>query len=154
MNFIRDPLSAYVEVMVFASTRLRVRHWGEAAVMGLILIVAAGVVFVCDRWLKKHRLSFAAGALVSFLVLGMVVGGMGLLLSLPRLPSSLRDTFPVVCVGSPAFILTLGLLISFGSRLRHRRPIAGVGILLWAWLFSAYFFFVTFIVFFRYLVVS
>lgn len=154
MNFVREQLSAYVEVMVFAATRLRLRHWSEAAVIGLILIVALGVIFLCDRWMKNYRLRFAAGAVLSSLVLSLAVGVMGLLLSLPRLFSAVRDTFPVVCIGSPAFILTLGLLISFGSRLRHRRPLSGLAILLGAWLLSAYIFFATFIVFFRYLVVS
>ncbi len=150
VNFIRDNFSAFLEWMLGIPANFQIRsvnEVGEAAFLIFVLVLPLGVMFLCDRLMKKHKPGFIGGVLLTFLVLSLALGLMGFLLSIPRLSSSVYDTFPVLCVGSPVFNLILSVIASFGSRLRNHHPIAGILLLLGAGLLFAYIFFTTFIVF-------
>ena len=146
-GFIKDNFSAFLEVMWFIPSEIQIRDWYEAALLVFILVVALGVIFLCDRLLKKYNPGFATGALLVFLLLSLTLGLTGLILSIPRLPSSMYNTFPVLCIGSPVFNLVLGVVASLGHRLRNHRPIAGTLLLCGAGFLFAWVLFTTFILF-------
>ena len=156
LNFIRDNFSAFVEVMLLIPSRFQI--WSvfrirsasdviEAVVLVFALALPVGVIFLCDRWMKKYKLGFRASVLLAFLVLSLALALPGLLLSIPRLPYSMTDTFPIVCVGSPVFILVLSVIASLSSRLRNHNPAAGILLLIGAGLLFAYILFTTLTVF-------
>ena len=149
VNFIKDNFSAFLEWMLFIPSEIQIQSVdvGEAAVLVLILVLPLGVIFLCDWLMKKHKPGFVGGVLLTFLVLSLTLGLTGFLLSIPRLSSSVYDTFPLLCIGSPVFNLIPSVIVSFGSRLRNHHPIAGILLLLGAGLSFAYIFFTTFIVF-------
>lgn len=149
MNFIKDKFSAFVELMLFIPSEIQIHSVGvgEAVVLVFILVVALAAIFLPARWMRKHNLGSTASILLTFLVLSLVLGLTGLLLSIPRLSSSMYDTFPVLCIGSPVFNLVLGAIAALGHRLRSNQPIAGTLLLCGAGFVFAYLLFITIIMF-------
>jgi len=147
INLIRDNFSAFVNAMLIIPSELQVQSVGEAAVLVIILVVALAAIFLSARWMKKHNLGFTASILLTFLVLSLTLGLTGFLLSIPRLSSSVYDTFPVFCIGSPVFNLVLSVIASLGHRLRNNHAKAGTLLLFGVGLLFAYVLFTTFIVF-------
>ena len=136
--------------MLFIPSRFQIRYVndaGEAAVLVIVLGLAVGVVFLSARLMKKYRLGFPASVLLTFLVLSLTLGLIGFLLGISRLSSSLYTTFPVLCIGSPVFNLTLSVIVAWGHRLRNHRPITGTLLLGSTGLLFAYILFTTFILF-------
>ena len=157
ISFINDNFSAFVEVMFIIPSRFQIRYVndvGEVALLVFALALPLGVIFLCVRLMNKYNLRFTASVLLAFLVLSLTLGLTGFLLSIPRLPSSMSDTFPIVCVGSPVFNLILSVIASFGSRMRNHHPIVGILLLLGAGFLFAYVFFTTFIVFLLHLTIT
>lgn len=149
INLIKGNFSAFVEVMLFIPSELQIQYVGvgEAAVLVFILIVALAAIFLSARLMKKHNPGFTASVLLTFLVLSLTLGLTGFILSIPRLSSSVYNTFPVLCIGSPVFTLVLSVIASWGHRLRSNKPIAGTLVLFGAGLLFAYVLFTTFILF-------
>ena len=149
MNLIKDNFSAFVQAMLFIPSEFQIQSVGvgEAAVLVFILVVALAAIFLSARWMKKHNLGFTASVLLTFLVLSLTLGLTGFLLSIPRLSSSVYDTFPVLCIGSPVFNLVLSVIASLGHRLRSNHPIAGTLILYGVGFLFAWILFSTFIMF-------
>jgi hypothetical protein len=147
VEFIKDKFSTFVEEMFFIPSEFQIWYWSEVAVLVFILVLALGVIFLCDRWMKIYKLRFAASVLLTFLVLSLTLGLTGFLVSIPRLSVSVFDTFMVVCIGSPIFNLVLGVIASFGSRLRNNHPIPGALLLFGAGFVFGYVLFTTFILF-------
>src|SRR3990172_1177817 len=85
INLIKDNFSTFVEVMFFIPTRFKVWYWSEAVVLIIILAVAVGVIFLCDRLMHKYNLGFTASVLLTFLNLSLTLGLTGILLSILRL---------------------------------------------------------------------
>ena len=151
INLIRDNFSAFIEVMLFIPFRFQIRYVndaGEVAVLVVVLGLAVGVVFLSARWMEKYSLGFTASVLLTFLVLSLTLGLTGFLFSIPRLSSSLYDTFPILCIGSPVFNFVLGVIASLAHRLRSNQPIVGTLLLCGTGFVFAYVLFTTLVVFF------
>ena|SRR3990172_6603385 len=148
INLIKENFSTFVEVMVFIPSRFQIWYWEEAAVLVFILAFALGVVFLCDRLIKKYDLGFTTSILFTFLVLSLTLGLTGFFLSIPRLNLNPSAPFLIVGIGSPVFNLILGVVATLGNRLRNHHPIAGTLILYGVGFPFAYLLFTTFAVFF------
>ena len=147
LDIIKDHFSAFVEAMLFISSELQIWNWYEAALLVIILGVALGVIFLCDHLMRKYNLGFPASVLLAFLILSLSLGLTGILLSIPRFSVSAFDTFLVVFIGSPVFNIALGVMASWGSRLRKINPIAGTLILCGAGFLFSWILLTTFIMF-------
>jgi len=149
IDLIKDKFSAFVELMLFIPSEIQIQSVGvgEAAVLVFSLVMAVAAIFLSARWMRKRNLAFTASVLLTFLVLSLTLGLTGFLVSIPRLSVSVFDTFIVVCIGSPVFNLVLGVITSFGSRLRNNHPIAGTLLLFGVGILFAYVLFTTFIFF-------
>jgi len=147
INLIKENFSTFVEVMVFIPSRFQIWYWEEAAVLVFILAFALGVVFLCDRLIKKYDLGFTTSILFTFLVLSLTLGLTGFFLSIPRLNLNPSAPFLIVGIGSPAFTLVLSVIASLGHRLRNNHAKAGTLLLFGVGLLFAYVLFTTFIVF-------
>ena len=148
INLIKDNFSTFVEVMFFIPTRFKVWYWSEAVVLIIILAVAVGVIFLCDRLMRKYSFEFPASVLLAFFVLSLTLGMTGVLLSIPRLFVYVSEPFLLICIGSPVFNLVLGVFAALGHRLRNNHPIAGTLLLCGVGLLFAYLLFTTLAVFF------
>lgn len=147
INLIKENFFTFVEVMFFIPSRFQIWYWHEAALLVFILALALGVVFLCDRLMKKYNLEFIASALLTFLVLSLTLGLTGFFLSIPRLDLNPSAPFLIVGIGSPVFNLILGVVATLGNRLRNNHPIAGTLILYGVGFPFAYLLFTTFAVF-------
>ncbi len=147
IDVIKDHFSAFVETMLFISSELQIWNWYEAALLVIIMGVALGVIFLCDRLMRKYNLGFPASVLLAFLILSLSLGLTGILLSIPRLSVSAFDTCLVVFIGSPVFNIALGVMASWGNRLRVNHLIAGTLLLCGAGFLFAWVLITTLIVF-------
>jgi len=144
MNFIKDNFSAFLEAMMFIPSEFQIWYVSEVAVLVIILVLALGVIFLCDRLIKKYNLGFTASVLLTFLILSLTLALTGLIISIPRLYLSAFDFFLVVGIGSPAFNIVLSMIATLGNRLHKNYPIAGTLLLcgvgfLFAWILIATF---------------
>jgi hypothetical protein len=149
MNFIKDNFSAFVEAMFFIPSEIQIQYVGVGgvAVLVFVLVVALAAIFLAARRMRKHNLRFTASVLFTFLVLSLTLGLTGFFLSIPRLRDGVSYTFPIVCIGSPVFNLVLGVVASWGHRLRNNRPLAGTFLLFGAGILFAYVLFTTILLF-------
>src|SRR3990172_3667064 len=125
MDFLLGYFSVFFEVMFFIPTRLKVWYWHEAALLGLILAVALGVIFLCNWLMKKYNLGFTASVLLTFLILSLTLGLTGVLLSIPRLDLNPSIPFLIVGLGSPVLNIALSLVAALGNRWSQNYPKAG-----------------------------
>ena len=147
MNFLIGYFSVFFEVMFFMPTQFQVWYWSEAALLVFILVVALGVIFLCDRLVKKYNLRFAASVLLTFLVLSLTLGLTGFIVSIPRLDLKPLVPFLIVGLGSPVFNIVLGVVAALGNRLSQNHPKASAFILFGVGLLFAYVLLTTFAVF-------
>ena len=147
MNFMKGHFSAFIEVMLLIPSEFQIRYVSEVVVLVFILALGLAAIFLCDRLMTKYSLGFAASVLLTLLILSLTLGLTGFLLSIPRLSSSVYDTFPLLCIGSPVFNLILSVIASLGHRLRNNHAKAGTLLLFGVGLLFAYVLFTTIIMF-------
>jgi hypothetical protein len=148
MDFLIGHFSVFFEVMFFIPTRFQIWYWSEAALLGLILAVALGVIFLCNWLMKKYNLGLTASVTLTFLILSLTLGLTGFLLSIPRLDLNLLAPFLIVSLGSPVFNILLGVVATLGNRLSRNHPKAGTLLLVGVGTLFAYVLLTTFAVFF------
>jgi len=137
MDFLIGYFSVFFEVMFFIPTRFKVWYWHEAALLGLILAVALGVIFLCNWLMKKYNLGFTASVLLTFLIL-----------SIPRLDLNPSIPFLIVGLGSPVLNIALSLVAALGNRWSQNYPKAGTLFLFGVGILFANVLLTTFAVFF------
>jgi hypothetical protein len=148
MDFLIGYFSVFFEVMFLIPSQFKIWYWHEAALLGLILAVALGVIFLCDWLVKKYTPGFTASVLLTFLVLSLTLGLTGFFLSIPRLALNPLAPFLIVGLGSPVFNIVLGVIATLGNLLSRKHPKAGTLLLSVVGLLFAYVLLTTFAVFF------
>jgi len=117
------------------------------ALLALFLILAVSLIFLCDWLVRKFNLGFAAGVILTLLILSLAVGLTGLFMSIPSLGNA-AGPFLIVGSGSPVFNIVLSVIASLGNRLKKKYPKAGGAILCGVGFLFASALATTFVVFF------
>lgn len=138
MDFLMGYFFVFFEVMIFVPTRFKVWYWSEGVLLISILVAALGAIFLCHWLMKKYHLGFAAGVLLTFLLLSLTLGLTGLFVSIPRLDLNPTIPFLIVGLGSPVFNIVLGVIVALGNRLSRSHPKPGALLLFGAGILFAY----------------
>ncbi|HSF82816.1 MAG TPA: hypothetical protein VLA49_16395 [Anaerolineales bacterium] len=128
-NFFLDNFYTFCRVMLLVPSKIQSWQVEEAALVIFFLILASGVIILCDRLMKRYDLGFATNILVAVGVLCLAVGLTGFMMSVPRLLVSASRPFRVVGIGAPVINFALAAITSMGNRLSKQHSIAGALIL-------------------------
>ena len=99
MNFIKDTFPAFLEWMLFfISNSFQLPSVAEVAFLGSILALALGVMFVCDRLMKKHNSRYTGGLLLTFFPKAgvLLLYGAGILFAWVLLASLMVFFWPLI----------------------------------------------------------